>query len=106
MRCSSVGVGGGAAGASAARVGSAATRQQTARSERSIFFMLVRLGGCGLNGFFASFICADADGVFDIGNENLAVTDFTGLGGLDDGGDGGIDAVVGGDDFQFDLGQE
>ncbi len=58
------------------------------------------------DGFCAGFAGADADGLFDGGDEDLAVPDFAGVGGFDDGfGDGpGIGIVD--DDFNFDLGEE
>ena len=39
-------------------------------------------------------------------DEDLAVPDLAGLGGLDDGGHGGIFLAVRDDDFEFDFGQE
>ena len=52
------------------------------------------------------FLSADADGVFDRENEDLAVADFAGAGGFDDGLRGGGDQGVGDNHFELDLGQE
>ena len=49
---------------------------------------------------------ADAQGVLDRGDENLAVADLAGLGGFDDGIDRLADEHVGDDDFDLDFGQE
>src|SRR5271165_1431861 len=54
----------------------------------------------------AGFAGADADGAFDIGDEDLAVADASGLGGLADGLDGALDGAIGQNQFYFDLGQE
>ncbi len=40
---------------------------------------------------FARFLGADADGAFDVADENLAVADLAGVGGADDGLDGLLD---------------
>ena len=62
---------------------------------------------CGfLNGGFAFFFGADADDFLDIGDENLPVADFAGLGGTDDGPDGAVHPVVRKHDLDLDLGQE
>ena len=60
----------------------------------------------GSDGLFALFLGANADGFVDGGDEDLAIADLAGLGGTDDGADSGIDAVVGDDHLDFDLGQE
>ena len=40
---------------------------------------------CPSDGLFAGFTGADTDGLFQVGDENFAVTNFAGVGGLDDG---------------------
>src|ERR1044071_3301315 len=54
----------------------------------------------------AGFAGTDADDVFDIGDENLAVADAPGLGCLADGVNGGFDPVVAEHHFDFHLGQK
>src|SRR6056297_148917 len=54
----------------------------------------------------AGFAGADADGLFDGADENLAVADFVGFGGVDDRFDGLIDLVVVDHHVDFHLGQE
>ena len=60
----------------------------------------------GLNCLFSFFFGPNADSLFDIGNKNLAVADFSCLGGLNDGGDGIIQLGIADDDFKFDFRQE
>src|ERR1035437_2234875 len=48
----------------------------------------------GSNRFLPLFFRADADGLFDVGDEDFAVADLAGLGGFDDCGHGGIQALV------------
>src|SRR5436190_1756618 len=52
------------------------------------------------------FAGSDPDGLFDIGNENLAVADATCLGSAADRVDGFLHQVVADHDLDFDLGQE
>ena len=59
-----------------------------------------------LNRGVARFFGADADGAFDIADEHLAVANFAGAGGIDDGLNGLIDQVIGEDDFDFDFWEE
>jgi hypothetical protein len=54
----------------------------------------------------AGFAGADADRLFDGGDEDLAVADLVGLGGIDDRLDGGIDLVVGRTTSIFTLGRK
>lgn len=49
---------------------------------------------------------ADADGFDNVAEEDFAITDFTGVGGLDDGVHDGIGAAVIDDHFNFDFGEE
>ena len=56
--------------------------------------------------FFVGFAGADADGLLDRGDEDLAVADLAGARGLDHGLDGLLDAVVGQHHLDADLGQE
>ena len=60
----------------------------------------------GSEGGFAVFVVADSNGFVDAGDEDLAVADFAGACGADDGGDGLFSEGVGDDNFNFDLGQE
>src|SRR3954471_5475350 len=62
--------------------------------------------GTGSDSGFAFFIGADANGLLNVGNENLPITDFSGFGRLDDRGDGAIQLLVTEDNFDFDLRQE
>ena len=62
--------------------------------------------GFGLDGLFALFLGANADGFVDRGDEDFAITDLAGLGGTNNRANGGIDAVIGNHHFDFDLGQE
>src|SRR6201999_4453620 len=52
------------------------------------------------------FTGPDADGLLDIGHENLAVADPPGLRGAPDRVDGALDELVGNDDLDLHLGQE
>ncbi len=54
----------------------------------------------------AGFAGADADGLFDGRDENLAVADLVGAGGGDDRLDRGVHHVVGEDDLDLHFGQE
>jgi hypothetical protein len=49
---------------------------------------------------------ADADGFDDVAEEDFAITDFTGVCGLDDGVNDGISAAVIDDHFNFDFREE
>src|SRR2546427_700156 len=64
------------------------------------------VGGWWLNRSVALFVGADADGLFDRRDENLAVADLAGFGALDDRGHSRLDAVVGEHELQFDFGKE
>jgi len=59
-----------------------------------------------LEGGFAAFVVADADGFFDAADEDLAVADATGAGCGADGVDGFVFHFVGDDEFDFDLGKK
>ena len=59
-----------------------------------------------LNSGVSFFLGADANGLIDGRNKNLPVTNLAGLGGLDDGANGGFHAAVGQHHFNFDFGQE
>ncbi len=59
-----------------------------------------------LNRLRAALIGADADNLFDIGDEDFAVPDFSRLGGMSDRLDRALRPVVGENDFQFHLGQK
>ena len=50
-------------------------------------------GGCS-DRRVAALTGADADGFLNGGDEDLAITDFTGSGGLEDGSEGGFQLVV------------
>src|SRR5680860_41710 len=54
----------------------------------------------------AGFTGANADGLFDMADENLAVADLVGLGGLDDGLDGGVNLVIVQNHINLNFGQE
>src|SRR6185437_2511839 len=54
----------------------------------------------------SGFSGADADGLFDLGDENLAVADTPGLGGAADRVDRAVDEVVADHDLDLHLGQE
>ena len=61
-----------------------------------------RVSGAESSGFVnrseggvAALVGADADGVLDVDDEDLAVADLTGFGGVFDGVDGGGDLFVG-----------
>src|SRR5690606_35944324 len=58
------------------------------------------------DGIVASFTRADTDGLFDVVNEDLAVADLAGVGGLGDGLDRLLKCAVLDDDFHLQLGQE
>ena len=59
-----------------------------------------------LEGFFADFLSANAYGLIDGGDEDLAVADLAGAGGFDDCGLDAGDEIIGEDDLDLDLGQE
>jgi hypothetical protein len=61
------------------------------------------LGGDSFGAFFAG---ADADGFFDVRDEDFAIADLSGIGGADDGVGDITGAVVIDDDFDFDFGEE
>src|SRR4051794_5612361 len=58
------------------------------------------------DGVQSGFSGPDADGLLDVGDEDLAVADAAGLGRAADGVDGLLDQVVGDHDLDFDLGQK
>src|SRR3954451_3340255 len=60
----------------------------------------------GSDGVQPGFPGPDADGLLDVGDENLAVADAAGLRRAADGVDRLLDQVVGDHDLDFDLGQE
>ena len=53
--------------------------------------------------FLAHLFGADADGLFDVGQEDFPVADFAGLGCFDDGCDCLVCEFVGDDGLEFDL---
>ena len=57
----------------------------------------------GSDGFVVLFVGTDSPGIFDVVDEDFAIADFTGFGGLDDGIDGGFDDIVGNNGFEFDF---
>src|SRR5206468_3753758 len=59
-----------------------------------------------LNRLLPALLGADADGVFDFGYENLAVTYFSGAGRTDDRLHRRVHLRIGQDDFNFDLRQK
>src|ERR1051326_6131816 len=59
---------------------------------------------CVLNGHFAFFFGADADGFFNVRDEYLAIADFPCFGGFHDDRHGAISLSVGEDEFDFDFG--
>jgi hypothetical protein len=59
-----------------------------------------------LNRGVARFLGANANGAFDIADEHLAVADFAGAGGVDDGLNGLIHQVIRENDFDFDFWKE
>src|SRR5574338_436351 len=83
-----------AAGASTAGLSSAhapldkPTAHAVSRMAKSFFMMQLPLQGIG-----AGFPGADADGLFQIEHEDLAVTDLAGAGGLFDGLDGLVEQI-------------
>src|SRR5712691_7324479 len=62
--------------------------------------------GAGLESGGVGFAGADAHGVFEAEDEDLAVADLAGLGSRGDGFDGLVDLVGGDCDLNLDLGQE
>jgi hypothetical protein len=62
--------------------------------------------GYALDGGITFLVGADADRIFDAGDKDFAVADLAGLGGLGDGGHGGVHLFVGEDQLEFDLGEE
>src|ERR1051326_2923385 len=77
-----------------------------ARINRLIIFGLFMWGlrCCVLNGHFAFFFGADADGFFNVRDEYLAIADFPCFGGFRDDRHGAISLSVGEDEFDFDFG--
>src|SRR5215831_17700687 len=61
---------------------------------------------CGLDGVDPGFTCPDPDGLFDVGQKDLAVPDPAGLGGAADRVDGLIDHIVGEHDLDFHFGKK
>src|SRR5262245_20104164 len=61
---------------------------------------------CASNRLVTLFFGADTDGFLDVGDEDLAVADLAGAGGLDDGGDGGVGLGIGDHRFDLELGQK
>jgi hypothetical protein len=59
-----------------------------------------------LGRFFAFFASADADGAFDLKDEEFAVADFAGFGGANHCLGDAVDELIGENDFYFDLGQK
>src|SRR5690606_10940069 len=59
-----------------------------------------------LDGVEAAFARTNANGLLDIGDENLAVADTPGLGCLADGFDGALDQLIRENDLDLHLGQE
>jgi len=59
-----------------------------------------------LNCGFAFFLGANPHRLFDIRDEDFAIADFSGLGGLHDRRDRAVQLAVANDDFQFDLRKE
>src|SRR6056297_2539006 len=55
---------------------------------------------------FAAFAGADADRVLQVGDENLAITDLAGLGGLQNRVDDGLQIFVCADHLDLDLGHK
>src|SRR5438445_605497 len=73
------------------------------------FFILVRafsVIGYALNSSFAFFLGPNADGIFNGGNEDLAIADLPGLGRLDDCRNRVVQALVIEHDLQFYFRQE
>src|ERR1700704_4809138 len=64
------------------------------------------VGSFTSNGIEPGFAGPDANGLFDIGDKNLAVTDAAGLGRAPDGVDRSFDQVIPDHDLDFDLGQK
>jgi hypothetical protein len=60
----------------------------------------------GLNRLVPSFLGSNAISVIDAVNENLAIANLAGLGGFNNGINGGGHLVFGKDDFDFDFGQK
>jgi hypothetical protein len=58
------------------------------------------------DGLLSLLFGPDSYRVFDWGDEDFAVTDFPGLGGLNDGGDGVVDMSVVDHNFEFQFWQE
>src|SRR2546421_6015244 len=69
-----------------------------------------RISGGGrdllLNRLLSGFLRANPDGVLDGTDEDLAVADFAGFGGFDDGFYGGCNLAVGQNDFDFYFGKK
>src|ERR1039457_3113953 len=63
-------------------------------------------GRAGLHRVLVDLAGADADGVLDRGDEDLAVADLAGLGSLDDGIDAAVGVAILDDNLDFHLGQE
>ena len=62
--------------------------------------------GCLSDGVLAHFARTDADRLLDLVDEDLAVADLAGVGGLANGLDGLLENVVGDDGLDLELGQE
>src|SRR6185436_14206741 len=58
------------------------------------------------DGVFAFFLRPDADGILNRTDENFAVANFPGAGGLDNGFDGVVHQALHDDDFDFDFGKK
>jgi hypothetical protein len=85
----------------------------SAAIEEVISFFIINLGRSegfnllnGSKGFIAFLLRANPKGIVDGGDENLAITDLSGLGRLDDCPRGRVYAVVGEHNLQFDFRQE
>ena len=52
------------------------------------------MGWCLLQSVRAGFACADSNGLFDWADEYFAIADLVGLGGLYDGLNGAIEAII------------
>src|SRR5260370_18428955 len=81
-------------------------RNQAAEAALFLFFSRKIRIAPGLDSVQPGFSRSDPDRFFDVGDEDFAVADATGLGSPADGVDGFLDQFVRNDDLAFDLVQE
>ena len=74
--------------------------------KRLPFCFVFRQTRFALQRLVAFFLGADSDGLLDGGDEQFAVTDLAGVGGLGDRIQAGLDILVGDNQLKLDLGQK